>query len=45
MMLPKNTDINKYIIKLIKDIKPLYNYIYSFDSIDIKTLKAYIKSI
>lgn len=43
MELPNNIGINKYAIKLIKDKQPLYRPIYSLGSIELETIKAYIK--
>lgn len=36
--------INKYIIKLIKKKQLLYSHIYASSLIELKTLKAYIKT-
>lgn len=44
MELPKNTGINKHIIKLIEDKQPLYRPIYSLDLVELETLKSYIKT-
>ncbi len=38
------TEINNHAIKLVDDWQPLYGYIYSLDSVELETLKAYIKN-
>lgn len=43
MKLPKNTNINEYIIKLIEEKQLPYGYIYTFSLVELKTLKTYIK--
>ncbi len=44
MELHKNTSINEYAIKLIKEKQPLYRPIYAFSLVELETLKAYIKT-
>ena len=44
MKLPQNTVINKYIIKLEEDKKPLFKLIYSLGLVEFKTLKTYIET-
>lgn len=44
MELPKNTDINKYIIELVEDKQSLYRRIYSLQSMKLETLKTYIET-
>ena len=43
MELPKNFKINKYAIELEKSKQPLFGSIYSLESVELKTLKTYIK--
>lgn len=43
MELPENTRMNKYVIVLIDGKQPLYGSIYALNSMDLKTLKTYIK--
>lgn len=40
----KNTSINKYIIKLVKDEQLLYDPIYALNLVKLEILKAYIKT-
>ena len=40
----KNSDINKYAIKLIEGKQPLYRPIYSLGSVKLEMLKAYIET-
>ena len=40
----KNTDLNKYAIKLINGKEPPYKPIYAFSLVELETLKAYIKT-
>lgn len=42
--MPDNTGINKNAIKLVKGKWLLYGFIYTFNLIELKTLKAYIKT-
>lgn len=42
--LPKNTTINKHLIKLVKDKQLLYKTIYSLKLVELRTLKTYIKN-
>ena len=42
--LPKHIGINDYTIKLVNDWQPSYGPIYSLRSIELKTLKTYIKT-
>lgn len=44
IMLSKNIDINKHIIKLIESKQLPYKSIYSLSLIEFKTLKIYIKT-
>ena len=44
MELPKNTGMNKHIIKLIEEKKPLYKSIYTFSLMKQETLKANTKT-
>ncbi len=44
MELSKNTSINKYTIKLIKEKQPLYGPIYDFSIVELEILIAYIKT-
>ena len=44
MELPKNTYINQYTIKLQNDKQPRYGPIYSLESVELETLKTYIKT-
>ena len=37
--LPKNTDVNKHVIKLQKDKQPSYRPIYSLGPVELKTWK------
>lgn len=43
MKLLENTNINEYIIKLIKDKQLPYGPIYAFSLVELETLKSYIK--
>ena len=43
-MLPKQTGIYKYAIKLVNSKQPFYGLIYSLDSVELKTLKINIKT-
>ena len=43
MELSKNTNMNKYTIKLIEGKQPLYGPIYALSLMKLTTLKAYIK--
>ncbi len=43
MELPENTGINKHTIKLIERKQPSYRPIYTLNSMELRTLKAYIK--
>ena len=40
----ENTKINKHIIKLEKDKQPFFILTYSLESVELKTLKTYIKT-
>lgn len=40
----KNTDINDYTIKLIKDKQPPHGFIYALSPVELETLKAYTKT-
>lgn len=40
----ENTDISKYVIKLVENKQPLYNIIYAFSLVKLEILKAYIKT-
>lgn len=40
----KSTNINIYIIKLVKEKQPLYKLFYAFSPVKLNTLKAYIKN-
>lgn len=42
--LPKNTGINKYTIELIEGKEPPYRSIYALSSVELETLKSYIKT-
>ncbi len=42
--LTENTGINKYAIKLVKGKLPLYSPIYSSESVELETLKTFIKT-
>ena len=42
--LPENTGINEHAIKLKKDKQPSFRPIYSLGSIELETLKSYIKT-
>ncbi len=42
--LPKHTGINDHAIELVDDQQPLYGPISSFGSMELETLKAYIKN-
>ena len=42
--LPKNTGINEHAIKLINEKQPPYGPIYALKQVELKTLKAYIKT-
>lgn len=44
MELPKNTDINKYAIKLINSKQSFYGSIYALNLEKLETLKVYIKT-
>ena len=44
MELPENTGINEYAIELIEGKQPLYGPIYSLGSVELETLKAYLKT-
>ena len=44
-VLTKQTKVNKYTIKLEKGKQPPYGPIYSLESVVLKTLKTYIKTI
>lgn len=44
MKLADNTGINEHAITLKKEKKLLYALIYSLDSVELETLKAYIKT-
>ena len=44
MDLPKNTDINKYAIELVKRKHIFYGSIYSLGLVELETFKAYIKT-
>lgn len=44
MELSKNTNINKFIIKLIKDKQSLYGLIYSLALVEFEILKTYIQT-
>ena len=44
MELPKNTGINKHAIELQDEKQPLYGPIYSLKTLELKTLKTYIKT-
>lgn len=42
--LPENTGINKYTIELVEGKQPSYRLIYILSLIELKALKAYIKT-
>lgn len=42
--LPKHTKINNYSIDLIHGYEPLYKLIHSIQSVELETLKTYIKT-
>ena len=42
--LPKNTGMNEYTIKLEEGKQPLFGPIYSLGSMELETLKTYIKT-
>ncbi len=42
--LPEHTGINDHAIKLVDNRQPLYGPIYSLGSVELETLKAYIKN-
>lgn len=44
MNLPENTNMNEYIIELIKRKQPPYGPIYTLSLVELETLKAYIKT-
>ena len=44
MKLPKNTGINKYVIKLQNGKQPPYGPIHGLELVKLKTLKIYIKN-
>ncbi len=44
MELPKNADINEYIIELIEGKQPPYGSIHTFTLVELETLKVYIKT-
>ena len=44
MELPENTSINEHIIELIEDKQLSYKPIYSLDSMELETIKAYIET-
>lgn len=44
MRLLENIDINNHTIKLVEDKQSLYRLIYTLSSVDLKTLKTYIKT-
>lgn len=41
--LSENTSINKYVFELVKSQQPLYGSIYALSSVELETLKTYIK--
>lgn len=44
LILPEQTDFNKYAIKLKRDKQQFYGFIYSLGLVKVKTLKNYIKT-
>ncbi len=43
MKLPKNIDMNEYVIKLVEDKQLLYEPIYSLGLVELEILKTYIE--